>query len=95
MTNTGELSDKKKKKKEIKRKAKGDGGECMTALMKATRTAFSPSGIIFYFLYLLRSCAEREREEKGNEKYIYIKSLVMPWRSKEGRVMEGGLQKTK
>lgn len=40
----------------------------MTALMKATRTAFSPSGIVFYFLYLLGSCAVGEREEKGNEK---------------------------
>lgn len=50
------------KKKEIKQKAIGGGRECMTALMKATRTAFSPSGIIFYFLYLLGSCAERERE---------------------------------
>lgn len=44
----------------------------MTALMKATRTAFSPSGIIFYFLCLLGTCAGRKRVKGNEKKYIYI-----------------------
>lgn len=59
----------------------------MTALMKATRTAFSPSGIIFYFLYLLGSCAVGEREEKGNEKK-YIKPCDAS--ALKGRKSDGG-----
>lgn len=65
--------------------------ESVTALMKATRTAFSPSGIIFYFLYLLRSCAEREREEKGNEKKnIYIYKKPCDALALKGRKSDGG-----
>lgn len=60
----------------------------MTALMKATRTAYSPSGISFYFLYLLGSCAEREREEKGNEKKIHIKPCDAS--ALKGRKSDGG-----